>query len=378
MPGASARSKRTPATRPDDLRYLSQATADARYQTGALSPLYGYFAKLSNASAERCDVLMVGDSIMEGLGPATVAQRWVDLAQAKMRAKFGPATQGPGFVPATYAVGPSGGGSFPAWTYTGTFVSQGTGLGNKARQFPASGGVITLTRTCTSFKLFANLTNLNDAVTITIDGGAPTTWTFNNSIVQQSWTSPALAAGSHTIVINQSVGRPHFCGGMFYNGDETAGVALWDGSHSGWRMQDFDTTWPDWFSHLQFVNPALIVLGCATNDARTTSTGYSAANFGTYTQSIITKARAKIANVPILLLPPYAPVTSSYVEPWANYIAQLKNVAASNTYCALWDMSARIPYMSPDTFSLLADGVHPTARGHALMSTLATTALSPN
>lgn len=377
MPGASALQKRTPVARPDDARYLTQAAGDARYQTGVLSPLYGFFAKESNALVQRCDVVMVGDSIMEGTGSPNVASRWVDLAQAKLRSRFTTGTQGPGYIPASYAASPSGGGTFPAWTYTGTTFNQGSGLGNKSKQLTA-GSTATITRTCTSFKLFLTRTNTSDAVTISIDGAAATTFTLSNAVTSQTWTSPALTTGSHTIVVSQSVGQPHFCGGFFYNGDETAGLALWDGSHSGWRMQDFAATYTEWYNHLPFVAPSLMVLGCGTNDARTTSSGYSAAQYGTYCQSIITQARAKVPNLPILLLPPYSPVTVNFVEPWANYIAQLKSIAGSNAYCALFDMSARIPYLSPDPYSFLIDGIHPTALGHALMSTLATTALSPS
>lgn len=358
-----------------DARYITAAAADAKYQTGALSPLYGYFAKEARAKAARCNVLMVMDSIGEGTGADTIANRWVDQAQANLRARWTTGSQGPGYIPAQYAATPSGGGTFPAWTYTGTTFNTPRGLGFKSKQLGA-GSTATITRTCTSFELHFRREASLDAVTITIDGGAPVTYTMSNSLIAQKWTSPALTAGSHTIVVSQSVNTPSFCGGYFYNGDETAGYALWDGSHSGARALDYSTTNTDWYNHLTLVNPALMVLGLGTNDSRTSSSGYSSANYKTNMQSIITQARAKVANLPVLLMPPNMPL-GTLIEPWTNYTDKLKELAAENQYTALYDMSTRIPDLTSDPYGFLIDGVHPTPLGHAMLATLATTALSP-
>jgi lysophospholipase L1-like esterase len=360
-----------------DARYISQAAADARYQTGALSPLYGFFAKEARAKAQRCNILMVMDSIGEGTGADTIANRWVDQAQANLRTKWTTGTQGPGFIPAQYAATPSGGGTFPAWTYTGTApFNTPRGLGFKSKQLQ-SGTVATITKTCTSFELHFRREASLDAVTITIDGGAPITYTMSNALIAQKYTSPALTAGSHTITVTYSVNTTSFCGGYFYNGDETAGLALWDGSHSGARAVDFSTTNTDWFNHLTLVNPALMVIGLGTNDCRTSSSGYSSATYKTNMQSIITQARAKVANLPVLLMPPNKPL-GTLIEPWTNYTDKLKELAAENSYVAVYDMSTRIPDLTSDPYGFLVDGVHPTALGHAMLAALATTAMSPS
>lgn len=340
-----------------------------------LTPLYGYYAALANAANARCDVLMVGDSIMEGNSALNISSRWVNLAQTALRAKYGPATQGPGFIPAQYFS--SYGSAQIPWAFAGSTTNAGFGFGFKGKQLNAA-ATATITQTCTSFKLLMSR-QAADAVTITIDGGAPATWTLVTSgAIQQTWSSGALAAAAHTIVVSRTAGGPVFTGGMFYNGDETSGVALWDGSRSGAKTSDFSTANTDWIGCLSTqLTPSLIVLGCATNDCRVSGGGYSAATFQTNTQSIVTAVRAKVASVPILLMPPYMPL-GTLIEPWGNYIAALRAVVSGNSFCALYDMSAEIPDLTSDPYSFLADGVHPTTKGHALLAPVAQLALEPH
>jgi lysophospholipase L1-like esterase len=360
-------------------KYLSQAAADGRYMSGALAPLYGFQSKLSIASAQRCDVLMVGDSIMEGFGSPTPSDRWTTLAQGLLRSRFAVGTQGPGFYPASFISNDGTTAWADRWIYTGDRGAAGTGLGFKGIQLRINGttgnGSGTLTKTCTSFKLYATR-QAADAISIVIDGGAPLTWTLaTTGAVQQSWTSPALTAGSHTVVITATAGGPIFSGGYFFNGDEAAGVALWDLSHSGAKMSDYVTN-ADWYGFLPGINPALIVLGCLTNDCRTSSGGYSAATYKTNTTSVVAGIRAKLPNAPILFMPPYKPL-GTLIEPWDNYLSALRQVVATTAYSALYDMSARIPDLTTDAYSFLTDGVHPTARGHAMLARLSLAALEP-
>lgn len=378
MPGTSALQKRTAVKRPDDSRYLTQTAGDARYQTGSLSPLYGYIAKLAQTSTARCNILMIGDSIMEGQGSSVVTNRWVDRAQTQMRAKWATGTQGAGWQPVQYAATASGGGVFPGWTESGTASSNiPQGIGYKGRKL-ASGTTFTKTVTCTSFELHF-WRQANDVMSITIDGGTATTFTLSTSVVYQKWTSPALTPGSHTITVSGASAGGCFLGGMFYNGDETAGLALLDASHSGALALTFATTYPGWFDHVPLFSPTLAVLGCATNDCRTSSGGYSAVNYQTYMQSIITQLRSRTGqgSLPVLLMPPYQPL-GTLIEPWSNYIAALNNLVAANSYTSLFDMSARVPSLASDPYGYLFDTVHPSNLGAASMSALATTALSPN
>lgn len=369
-----------------DARFLRQSVADSRYQLGSLAPLYGYYAKASQARLQRCDILIVGDSIAEGFGASTLEARWVMQAQALLREQYlGSSAGGWGFLPAQFVSSAGSGGSFDKWVFAGERGTTGNGLGARAvqlRHHATTPGQATVTRVCTSFKLYFRRNSV-DQVTIAIDGGTPVTYSLNTSQTHMVWTSPALTSGAHTIVVKQTGGSssgPELVGGMFYNNDETAGMALWDGSLSGARMKTWDVDNPDWLNYLSLIPFSALILTCATNDARVSSGGYSVAEYKAYTKSIITKARAKIPNLPVLLMPPFEPVTTpaNRVAPWADYVIALRQIADETPYVSVFDMSARIPYLSPDTYGFLMDGVHPTSLGHGLLGQLTATALIPN
>lgn len=341
----------------------------------AFPALYGYYASLARARVARCDVLGLGDSIMEGQGAATVSDRWIDKAQADLRSKWMNGAGGPGFVPAVYAAGPNA-TKFVSWTYSATPPALPQGLGYKAARINDT-VTATITRKCTSFKLFFYRLAA-DVVTISVDGGAPVTFTMNTGIREQAYSISGLASGNHTIVITGTGAGTSFCGSVFYDGDETAGVSLWDASHSGATMKLYAETYTNWAEHLQFVSPKLMMMGCLTNDCRASSSGYSSAQYKVYAQSIITQARSKIPTLPVLFIPPYKPIdTEVLIEPWENYTDKLHELAAENPHCAVFDMSLRIPNLTVDTYGFRADSIHPSSFGMAYMFALAVAALTP-
>lgn len=351
---------------------LSDSSLNARFARGPLTPLYGWLSQLSSANTQQANVLMMGDSIMEGFGAPNVASRWVDLAQAKLRKEFNASgVAGGEWVPAMYFVGPQGTDRFAAWTYAGTTTDSSYGPGFKAKQIYA-GTTATITRYCSSIDLWFRLVAAGQQVTIAIDGGAPVTLTID--AVAKKWSSGALAPGNHTVVVTRQVGSPALVGGYFYNGDETTGVRLIDGSHSGATAGLFATA-NDWRNWLTPLGIDLIVIGVITNDSRASSNGYSAATYKGHIESIISQARAAKANVPILLLPTFQP-TGETIEPWSNYINALAQVAAATPYTALYDTSLAIPSLVGDPFGILMDGVHPSTAGHALMRDLSLLAMS--
>jgi lysophospholipase L1-like esterase len=317
----------------------------------------------------------------EGQGATTVEDRWIDQLQAELRRKYMSIPGGVGFIPASYASGTTSPNKFPGWVYSNASPPNlPHGLGYKARRLNA-GDTATITKKCSSFKLMVHRL-ANDVVTITIDGGAPTTW--NVPVVTgdypQSWTSPALdPAQDHTIVVAGAAGsQTSFCGATFFNGDEAAGVSVIDGAHSGATMKIYAETYPNWVDHLKHITTKGMVVTCLTNDCRTSSSGYSSAQYKTYAQTIINMARAKVPNLPVLFMPPYRLSDSeTLIEPWDNYLAKLHELADENTFCAVYDMSQRIPNLTTDTYGLRADGVHPSSAGYAYMAGLATSALTP-
>lgn len=357
---------------------INQTDADYRYATGAFAPLYGYYSMLSRARQVRCDIVALGDSIMEGQGAAAVSDRWISKVESDLRRQWMTGAGGPGYVPAVYAAGPDS-SKFPAWTYNpSTAANLPQGPGYKAWKLNQN-TTATITRRCTSFKLFFYRL-ASDTVTITIDGGAPTSWTIPvvAGTPQQVWTSPALTSGDHTIVVTCTSTGTSFCGGAFFDGDETAGVTMWDSSHSGATMKLYAQTYTDWSNWLTHMSADLLMMGCGTNDCQTATGGYSSAEYKGYAQNLIDMARAKIPSLPVLFIPPYKPIsTVTTIEPWANYIAKLHELADENPHCAVFDMGLRIPDLTTDTYGFRADTLHPSSRGMAYMAALGTAALTP-
>lgn len=356
---------------------IDQTDADYRYATGAFAPLYGYYSMLSRARQVRCDIVALGDSIMEGQGAAAVSDRWISKVESELRRQWMTGAGGPGYVPATYASGPDA-SKFPSWTYNPVDTNLPQGPGYKARKLNLN-TTATITRRCTSFKLFFYRL-ASDTVTIAIDGGAPTSWTVPvvAGTPQQVWTSPALTSGDHTIVVTCTSAGTSFCGGVFFDGDETAGVTMWDSSHSGATMKLYAQTYTDWSNWLTHMSADLLMMGCGTNDCQTATNGYSSAEYKGYAQDLIDMARAKIPSLPVLFIPPYKPIgTVTTIEPWENYIAKLHELADENSHCAVFDMGLRIPDLTTDTYGFRADTLHPSSRGMAYMSALGAAALTP-
>lgn len=356
---------------------MSRTLADSLYSRTVAGPLYGAFAKIGSAKLQRANIVVLGDSIAEGQSASAIDRRWTTRVQGALRAKYtNSATGGAGFIPARYAATPAGGGTFPGWTVSAGSPNVPHGLGYRGRQLNAAGQTATITQTCTSFEIHMRR-NAVDSVTITIDGGAPVTWTLDTSKSAQKWTSPALSAGSHTIEVAYNAGGPSFCGGVFFNGDETAGLSMIDAASSGGRLSHLLETNTKWVEFVPLVSPSLMVITLATNDSRSSSGGYNAATYKTNMLAVIDLVRGQVPNLPILLMPPYKPLGAT-ISPWADYITALREITTERSYVALYDMSASIPDLTNDPYGVLQDGVHPTDNGYAFMATLAEAALSPH
>lgn len=369
-----------------DTASLTRAALTGSYSrqaaTGPFPALAGWYASLANAANEAVDVLIVGDSLMEGYQASSWANRRPVLDQAALRAKFpSGAAGGSGYIPAEYNFT---GAAAVAWTRGGAApTNQARGLGLRGRQMAAT-TTYTITQTCTSFELYIYRLS-NDAVTITIDGGTPATWTLVTSGNQnQKWTSPALTPTSHTIVVTFVSGGPVFCGGMFYNGDETKGVRVWDGSTSGSKTSTYttnasgsSTNWSEWIGSTATpgiaVTPDLVVLETLVNDVTTDDATTYATNMGALIDLVRTKTAA-----PILLMPHWKPLDRTITSPWTDYLEKLRGLAATKTNVAYFELQSRVPDLTGDPYSFLADAIHLNDKGQRFASSLDMTALAPS
>jgi lysophospholipase L1-like esterase len=70
--------------------------------------------------------------------------------------------------------------------------------------------------------------------TYVVDGGAPTTFTYSSSGGQTWVTVTGLTRGSHSVVFTPASGKTCFVNGAFaFDGDETAGIHLWENAQFG-------------------------------------------------------------------------------------------------------------------------------------------------
>lgn len=351
-----------------------------RMNATAAMPLFIFNQALA---ARNCDILMLGDSKSEGQGASIITKRWQDQFRDSIRAKFG-LTGGIGYVPAWSSA--AGTPTVASWAYGGTVTNNGqeTGLGRRQATLNAS-GTATITVDCTSVKLFFGRKNTSaDAVSITIDGGEPATYTIpgtggGDTTSGGMWTSPNLGPGTHTIIVARTGGSVIFEGGFFYKGDETTGIRTWDGSHSGYLAHYFanaDAHSPKWQGVLPLIKPHLTIVAFGTNEWRTAMR--TPAQFQQDLTNLISAVRTKAAQnssfVIVMYSSPIAGGTTA-LAPWSEYVAAAYAVGVNDTSgigggsgVAVLDMGSRQPQAEyPDPWGLHTDGIHFTDKGNLLV-----------
>lgn len=135
-------------------------------------------------------------------------------------------------------------------------MDQSTGLGD---------GTATITRTCSSFKLLAHQHPTQaTSLFVTVDGGAAVVWDVPAGAGVAQWTSAALTVAAHTVQVKARSNKAcYFEGGMFFNGDETTGIRLWDGAKSGTRADQFNAETANgalWADSLGHMTPDLLIV----------------------------------------------------------------------------------------------------------------------
>lgn len=345
--------------------------------------LLGFFAALANREKAPCNIVIMGDSITEGQGATSLSTRWVQVFLDRMRQRFPTAgvTGGVGYRPAMYVFStPAGQGPVA----TGNAATTSRGLGKRGKTLaPDNGtGVGRVTYApviCTSFDICYHSTGTGNRINVSIDGGAEVE--IPSGVGHVSWSSGPLAAGPHTVSVSYSRGGSTALEGvMFYNGDENKGIRLWEGGSSGSRADFFNATDGTggsdvWAGALSRTNADLIILGWITNDA-VASSNRTPEQFKASYLNVINLIRAQNATAPIVLMPLFER-SATLLVPWEQYVEKLREIAEADPTVAFFDFGERIPKLSPDTFGLLVDGVHPSDKGYSLMADIAAGIFSP-
>ena len=318
-------------------------------------------------------VLAIGDSVTEGQGASTKANRWIDLLRDILRKAYPVAgvTGGQNYQPAFYGVyapDSTWGSTGIADTGSNTNITWGGNLGYRGDQM-AVGATRTLTVTGTTVDLWYLLNG--GTISYAVDGGTAvsinTAGTYANA---QKTNIPLYTPGSHTIKITAVSGTSYISGLTVYNGDETKGVHMYDSGHTGWLSADPLTDLALFNAALGIVAPDLVIIELGLNDA---GSSVSTSTFQTNIQSLVTSIQTLTKDPSILLIASYEPSAGNLAgNTWANYVTALSNVAAADpTNVGFLDLSAIMPVADTSgTGYYRTDGLHPNDSGHVYIASL--------
>lgn len=155
-----------------------------------------------------------------------------------------------------------------------------------------------------------------------------------------------------------------------YASDTNAGIMVHGVGHSAYNCDEFasnPTTPGGWRYAIANLNPQVIVLQVGINDAVANSAGA----FGDNLSDLISTIRAAsgpIPTVPILLAAPYdVEYAISLVDPWGDYVAEMRTIAFLDPLIAFVNEGDRMPPTNTfGTFGLYhTDNVHGNADGKA-------------
>ncbi|MGB3329708.1 MAG: SGNH/GDSL hydrolase family protein, partial [Thermomicrobiales bacterium] len=348
---------------------VAASVADSR------TPLRRFHRALARVDSEPCDVLVIGDSISEGLQASSRASRYIRRLLAGLRASYQPSgvAGGEGYLPVFYQ------GATPTTVFakTGTPTASTYGLGRRSFFLNAAGQKLAATGLqATGFDVFYTKST-GGTFSWSVDGGAPTNVVVNGSTSDGNVVQIRnLAAGAHSIELGWVSGTAGVDGVMVYNGDEAAGVRLWDGARAGSTAAFFlaNTTWMDCIATIQ---PDLVLIYLGTNDRGADNT--LPATYRASMETLIADVRAKCVTRPSIVL--VNPVTTGgqATYPWADYQQQIRDLVVADGDLALFDAGDRFGLNAWDAGAdlLNIDKTHWSDAGHQFASNALTRFLLP-
>jgi lysophospholipase L1-like esterase len=244
----------------------------------------------------------------------------------------------------------------------------------------ASAGTASITFTGTRADILWYGDTTTGTFSWTVDGGAATNVNTTLGVPADGnvTTIGGLAPGSHTVVISWVSGTVYFGGAMIYNGDENAGIRMWDGGHSGYVSSSFiDAANPRWIDNLKTIKPRLVIIGLGTNDAG----GTPVPTFISNMQTLVANVRAVMpaAGTSIVLTAAY-PRGDAAVATWTPYYNAVRQIVAADPTLLLFDAQARFGTtdVAANTWGQMnADLIHPSDLGHQLYADALLSVIAP-
>jgi lysophospholipase L1-like esterase len=338
----------------------TRATTDAR----ALR----HFHTIAADPATPTNVVVIGDSIVEGLGATSWRRRWTQHLADGLRSVFQPPDVA------------GGAGYFTGWNQAGyadwpcdpvtPIPNSDYGLGRQSLTMTAEGAsaIFDTTPVCTGLDIVVAKTNTGAADTflqVQIDSDPVRVFDLTDADTSRGGYHleiRGLARTTHSMIIASGGGSPIFEGVAFYDGDETSGVRVYEGGQSGFRASDFTTPHTRWMDSLVDLEPALVVLAIGSNDYET---GRPVADFETDIASMCDAITSRLGYRPSFALAAYYERSS---PGWAIYRAAYRRLS-EQLDAALIDLSPLFGPWQADTRGglIAADLHHPSDAGHAII-----------
>lgn len=324
-----------------------------------------------------------GDSFGEGYTASTFFGVWwrrlqLELQRGTERGHWG------------YIAAAPGGGPFPTnypgvgtdvWDRVGDYVDErgGRGLGRRAIDLePGATMTVPFVGTYAQIAYTKMSSSPLNGIRILCDGvgrGNINPYTIgDDESALSEWPGepPQEEYGLHELTIeNVGIsGNIRIEGVHLYDGPADHGVYVADCSHSGYMAQSYATPDTDWVEAVALLEPHLIVLPIGLNDRffGRTSAQY-AADLTTICDAIDEACEATAPGILLVAWPMSPGEAETGPEPWVNYIAKMREVAALNPeHRAVVDLSVLMSGAELPPSMTHGDGYHPTNPGQQWMA----------
>lgn len=342
----------------------------------------GWLALREALAGGTARVVAMGDSKTEGAGVSAVADRWLNLIQDTLRARYAPgADQGLGYLPAYYDTF-YGFPSAPTPSGSTTELGGGYGgLGNRSVHLDSGGSLTWTVPPWTSgVPLIVHYTQhplLGDLEVVT-GGVVRATIPTGGAEVESRTATVTVPAGTTSVTVRHKTGTGN--GGARVEGivhrTSTSGVIVYDASHSGGKVVDFaqglSAQWH--WEAVALTAPHAVIMAFGANDMSDPPGGRTLSQWRQDLVNAVAKAKAAAPGAGIVLLHG-AQRTQEAGDPsrlLAFEAAARSAIGADPDVTILYESQLWAPVVGEDYTDgdgiWLADTVHTNAAGNAAIA----------
>lgn len=335
------------------------------------------------AGTGQAKIFTVGDSMMEGEGASAEPNRFMSRFADGVRSNRAIGGSGFGMVGAFHTTYLTDSSSWRTPTTADTGTISNNAQGDRGVYLGSTGAYVQWTRVCTSFDVVHYQgTGDGSSIGVNVDGINVTTIDISSGAASYSSISHVAIGGpaaSHVITLTLTGGGDVVDGIVLYNGDETAGVIAWDGTHVGYDSTDFGGTNPpgSLVNGIANLQPALVIddiTGLTDYQSNATAPAQAAANLA----ARLTFYKAQASSPTVMLLACFAYDSSRTTAnaggyTWQQYLDACR-LAASSFQEVYW---IDLHDVYPSFTWLASDGAHPSDAGHQKIADALLAILAP-